>query len=134
MKLFTLLTILLVSASSSSAQNANIENMKQFVWGGESSYNEVSIGNASRLMIVKMSVPKDSLKGNVTLWTFGKDGRLSIHLYDIKLKKDSLVASYTYKFHTKKNTLTLTPKDGKSMVFDVTFTAGIIANLTLKKE
>jgi hypothetical protein len=134
MKISALLIIMLISAASCAAQNPYFENMKRFVWVGIT-YNEANIENTERLVVVKFTKPKDSLKTNSTLWTFDKDGRLNIHLYDAKLKKDSLVASYPCKFHSRKNMMTLTAKNGTSLVFDVAFfSSETIAKLTRRKD
>lgn len=104
-------------------QSLFTDNISNATWKSEAHYNDSTIRNSKKIELGRVRHSKDSLKVDVTLWIF-KDGSLSIKYYDCQLKKESLVAKYSYEVYADKGILKIILNDNQTLEYEV----GIISN------
>lgn len=78
-------------------QDMLIEGLKESKWTCESTINDFNIGSLEEIGIVKLKVPIDSIKINLTVWTFA-DNEIWIQRYEKRkgLSKSIVKCSYQY--------------------------------------
>lgn len=134
MKKAILLITFIVSAISSFSQSLFFDNLDNTTWIATVKSKDASIKNAKEISLGKLTLPKDSLKTNATLWKFN-DGQLTTTQYDHRLKTETPVATYNYQPNADKGTLTIVLPDDAQQKFEVGINSvGNFALLLRSKE
>lgn len=120
-KVLTILSLTLI-ASIGSAQSLFFDNLKNSIWTSNGSYSDSTIKKAKEIPISKLTLPKDSIKFNATIWTFS-DSSLAITYYDLKNKKESEVVTYKYAIDNDKGKLKIIPNNSNTMIYGAGITS-----------
>jgi len=100
----TILTFVLTFSCYS--QTLFFNNLENTTWHSTANSTDSIIKNSKQIPLGKMKLSKDSLRENVTIWSF-KDGLLTINYFDIKQKKETFISTYKYSADRDKGILTL---------------------------
>lgn len=123
MKKSTILLLLLISTSTCFSQSLFFDQLNGSTWKSEAYYNDSLIKEWEEIGLGKLQHAIDSLKVDVTLWTF-KNEQLTIKHYNAYRKKATLVVKYKYKVSPEKGTLKLMLHNSEILEYK----AGINAN------
>jgi len=92
---FHLILFVLISVNCF-GQTLFFDNLNLSSWTSTSIKSELQLSNSTEINLTTLKISKDSLKKNVSIWTF-KDSVLTITNYDTNLKRDSLIGKYNFK-------------------------------------
>ncbi len=95
MRKFTLIILILIIGQTIFGQSLFFESLPNSIWISEENFSENKLVNLHKIPLSKLTVSKDSINKNVTLWTF-TDSIIKISNYDCLLKKDSLIETCKY--------------------------------------
>jgi hypothetical protein len=109
LKLLTLIIFLAISPTLSFGQLLFFDNIKNSSWIVKGSSNDSIFKKCKEIGLRKLEVLKDSLKTNMTIWTF-KD-QLSVSYYKASIKKDSIMVVYNYDIDNDEGILKIIPDD-----------------------
>jgi hypothetical protein len=106
MKRISLTLLTFVLTVSCFGQTMFFDNLENTTWLSVPNITDSIIKNSKQIPLGRMNLSKDSLKENVTIWSF-KDGLLTINYFDIKQKKETSLATFKYSADRNKGILTL---------------------------
>ncbi len=95
MKKFTFILLVLIIGQTVFGQSLFFESLPNSIWISKENLSEDKLVSLHEIPLSKLTVAKDSIDKNVTLWTF-TDSVLKISSYDCLLKKDSLIETFKY--------------------------------------
>ncbi|MBL7888429.1 MAG: hypothetical protein JNL24_02690 [Bacteroidia bacterium] len=95
MKKIAIILLLTFITSIAIGQSLFFDNINNSIWTSDANYNDSTIRNAQQIGLGKLNGSVDSLKIDLTVWTF-KNGILTISHYTCKDKKTSAIATYEY--------------------------------------
>jgi len=134
MKSIKLTIILIVSTMTCFGQSMFFDDLNNSTWKSEAYYNDSTIRTSKEIGLGKVRYSTDSLKVDVTIWTF-KDSSLTIKYYDCRLKKDSLIATYKYQVNADKGVFKIILNDNETLEYEVgIISTGSYASLTRTKS
>ncbi len=95
MKRFTLILFTTILTVTCFGQSLFFDNLNNSKWKSEAFFNPLTIKQSKDIYLAKMNHAKDSLKVDITIWTF-RENELEISFYDCKNKTDSVLISCKY--------------------------------------
>jgi hypothetical protein len=134
MKNYINLVFLILIGSTTLGQTLFFDHLKTSTWTGVTINNESEIMNANTFGLTKLKFSKDSLKGNVSLWTF-IDSILTITNYDCISKTEALIGKYNFDSIYDQAILQIKFNDTSQTVYDIgIISTGNFAILNSKKD
>lgn len=134
MKTFLALFIVISSSIVCSAQTLFFDNLNNSTWTSESYINEKVIGTMTEIPLRKLNFAKDSLRSNVTIWSF-KNKMVTVRHYNSMQKNETKIGSYKYQIDRGKGVLKIFISDNNALNFNVWIVStGNYALLTREKK
>ena len=127
-----IIILLTVTKLTCVGQGLFFDNLEKTTWTSDNLLNDTNIANGNGFGLTILSVSKDSINVDCTIWTF-RDS-LTVTYYDASLRQESVIGKYQYK-HDQENSLLLIMFDQNE---PSAYTVGIVstgsfAMLTKKK-
>lgn len=113
-----LATIFILMSTPGVAQSFFHSELKNSFWIADLTFNDKTIRSKKKIELVKLRVPKDSLKESSTLWQFHED--LVITAFDAVSQTEELVLKWKYSIDETQALLFLEPPDGQRLTFSYT--------------
>jgi len=130
---FTLIFLILIS-STSFGQTLFFDNLNTTTWTSVTISNEPELINTARIRLSKLKFSKDSIKQNVSLWTF-RDSILTITNYDYSSNSEKLIGKYNFDTIHNEAILQIKFNDTSQTVYDIgIISTGSEAYLNRKKD
>lgn len=134
MKNQTILIFLILISSTSFGQTLFFDNLSTTTWTSVSIDNESELFNTTTIRLSKLKFSKDSIKQNVSLWTF-RDSILTITNYDCISKAETLIGKYAFDSIYNHAILQINFSNTSQTVYDITINStGSYASLNRKKD
>jgi hypothetical protein len=134
MKNYINLVFLILIGTTSFGQTLFFDDLKTTTWTGVTINNESEMINANTFGLSKLKFPKDSIKDNVSLWTF-LDSILTITNYDCISKTEVLIGKYNIDSIYDQAILQIKFNDTSQTVYDIGIVStGSFAILNRKKD
>lgn len=134
MKNHIILIILTLIGSTSFGQTLFFDNLNTITWASVKINNESEIINTSKIKLSKLKFSKDSIKENVSLWTF-HDSILTISNYDFISKTEILIGNYNFESIHDQAILQINFSDISQTVYDIgIISTGSYVSLNRKKD
>ena len=134
MKNHIILTFLILISSTSFGQTLFFDNLNTTTWTSATINNESEIINTSTIGLSKLKFSKDSIKQNMSLWTF-RDSILIITNYDCISKFETLIGKYNFDSIYDQAILQISFSDTFQTVYDIgIISTGSYASLNRKKD
>ena len=134
MKNLTILIFLILISSTSFGQTLFFDNLSTTTWTSNTINNESEIIITSSIGLSKLKFSKDSIKQNVSLWTF-RDSILTITNYDCISKTEILIGKYIFDSIYNQAILQITFNDTVQTVYDIgILSSGNYASLNRKND
>lgn len=118
MKKSIIVLLVVFSTMNCFGQSLFFDNANNSTWESMSYYNDSTIRVSSQIFLEQRRNPLDSLKSDITTWTF-KDGSLTIKYYNYILKQTSLIVTYKYQVNRDKRILEIILNDNKKLKYEV---------------
>ena len=132
MKNTILLLIIVLCTMTSSGQTSFFNNLENSIWISNAEMNDSIIRQTSKIGLRKIS-SRDSINKDVTIWCFKRDS-LTIQYFDIKLKKEKLIATYKYDINKETGIFKIIFNDKSVLNYNVgIISTGSYAELTRRK-
>jgi len=134
MKIRIIITFLILISSTSFGQTLFFDNLNTTTWTSATITNELEITNTATIGLLKLKFSKDSIKQNVSLWTF-RDSILTITNYDCFSKSETLIGKYNFDSIYDQAILQITYSNSSQIVYDIEIiSTGSYASLNRKKD
>jgi hypothetical protein len=134
MKNHIILIFLIFISSTSFGQTLFFDNLNTTTWTSVTINNESEIINTTTFGLSKLKFSKDSIKQNVSLWTF-RDSILTITNYDCISKTETLIGKYNFDSIYDQAILQIKFSDTSQIVCDIgIISTGSYASLNRKKD
>lgn len=114
-------------------QTLFFDKLNTITWTSVTISNEQELINSTEIPLSKLKLSKDSIKQNLSIWTF-RDSVITIVNYDCNSKKDSLIGIYKFDSIFKEAVLQIKFNDTVQPVYDIgIISTGSYANLNRRK-
>ena len=134
MKNYITFIYLILICSTSFGQTLFFDNLHTTTWTSTTINNESEIIKTTKIGLLKLTSPKDSVKQNVSLWTF-RDSILTITNYDSISKTETLIGKYYFDSIYDQAILQIKFSDTSQTVYDIgIISTGNYASLNRKKD
>ena len=134
MKNHIILIFLILISSTSFGQTLFFDNLDTTTWTSVTINNESEIINTTTIGLSKLKFSKDSIKQNVSLWTF-RDSILTIINYNYILKTETQIGKYNFDSIYDQAILQIKFSDSLQIVYDIgIISTGSYASLNRKKD
>jgi len=114
--------LILIIGQLSFGQTLFFDNLKNTIWTTGENFTEATLHSSEQIPLSKLTVSRDSIHKNVTLWSFN-DSTIIISNYNHLLKKDSLIGNFKYSILTEPLRLEIRPDNGKTLQFEAGITS-----------
>jgi hypothetical protein len=124
--------LITLSVRGQEVEDVFARNLKEFPWTSDEFVDLERIAGLRQIPLSILRIPKDSLKGNHTIWYF-KDS-LAINHYDAQLKRETILAKCRYSFKWNKGLLFIQFNKAKTVTYRFTFVSTGSFILLIRKK
>lgn len=117
MKRFTLF-LFLITTIPCLAQTLFFDDLNTATWTSDFEISDSTLKNSKQIPLSKLVYSKDSIRKDVTIWTF-RDSVLTIVKYDYQKKNERIAGTYTYRAVQDKCILQIMLPDNSVLTYNI---------------